>query len=85
MDTAGVIVGVLQGLKDGGGDLSGVVLRVGGEARDRVEDCAPVEELLWKGRGGGGVTPWWLFGNKLPIQYGNLGDDESFTALDQPL
>ena len=46
MDAAGLVVGVLQGLQDGGGDLSGVVLRVGGEPRDRVENRAPVEELL---------------------------------------
>ena len=46
MHAARDVVGVLEGLQDGGGDLSGVVLRVGGEARDGVENRAPVEELF---------------------------------------
>lgn len=60
MDAAGVVVSVLQGLQDGGGDLSGVVLRVGGEARNRVENSAAIEELCSnsmccrQGRGWGG-------------------------------
>lgn len=45
VDAAGVVVRVLQGPQHGRGDLPRVVLRVGGEARDRVEDGAAVEEL----------------------------------------